>query len=121
MTGDSWNQVWSASEISPDENKYTRIICPILLTSSVIALLFSVPGQIIDPWRWGGWVSREVASGLVVGGQPSAKLDESRRLYVNRLQIFTYQVAVPNYALIFDAAISGNVAIFAWEYVGTIE
>lgn len=116
----TWQQVWGISTIPPDQNKYTRITCPVLLSSPVIALLFSYPGSIIDPWRWAGWVSIEVTTGLVIGGQPSARLNESRKLYVNRLQVFTYPQIVSDYSLIFDSAISGNVSLFAWEYTGEI-
>ncbi len=90
----SWNQVWTLLEIPPDENKYTRVVCPILLSSRAIAVMFSIPGATLDYWRWGGYISREVQSGLIVGGSVDAKIDSSRKVYVNRLQILTFETVV---------------------------
>lgn len=117
----SWNQVWGLDLIPPDNNKYTRVTCPVLLSAPAVAIMFSLPGAIIDPWRWGGYLSREVNSGLIVGGSNDAKLDNSFKVYVNRLQIITYPQIVNNYTLIFDANYSGDVSLFAWEYTGTID
>lgn len=115
----SWNQVWGLNLIPPDQNRYTRVVCPVLLSSPAIAVMFSVPGTIIDPWRWGGYISREVQSGLIVGGSTDAKIDSSKKIYVNKLQILIFE-PVANYSLIFDAAFSGDVQLFAWEYIGSI-
>ncbi len=119
FTAKNWSQVWGVSLIPPDQNRYTRIICPILLSSPVIAVLFSIPSFSHDAWRWGGYVSREITLGLTLDVS-TARLDESRKLYVNRLQVFTYTAIVENYSLVFDAAISGNVQLSVWEYTGLI-
>lgn len=116
---DSWNQIWSLSSITPDENRYTRVVCPVLLSTTAIAVMFSIPGAVVDPWRWGGYISREVQSGLIVGGSTDAKIDSSRKIYVNRLQILIFE-PVADYSLVFDAAFSGNVNLFVWEYTGII-
>ncbi len=115
----SWNQVWSLPQIPPDENRYTRVVCPILLSAPAVAVMFSIPGAVADPWRWGGYISREVQSGLIIGGSPNAKIDSSKKIYVNKLQILTFP-PVADYSLVFDAAFSGDVGLFAWEYTGTI-
>jgi hypothetical protein len=113
----SWSQVWTLLDIPPDQNRYTRVVCPIILSSRAIAVMFSIPGTVFDPWRWAGYISREVQSGLIIGGASDAKIDSSRKIYVNKLQILIFE-PVADYSLVFDAAFSGNVQLFAWEYTG---
>ena len=115
----SWNQVWNLSSIPPDENRYTRVVCPILLSTTAVAIMFSISGAVVDSWRWGGFISREVQSGLIVGGSMDAKVGSSKRIYVNKLQILIFE-PVADYSLVFDAAFSGDVSLFVWEYTGEI-
>ncbi|MEG4323692.1 MULTISPECIES: hypothetical protein [unclassified Microcoleus] len=115
----SWNQVWGLSAIPPDDNRYTRVVCPVLLSTTAVAVMFSIPGAVVDPWRWGGYISREVQSGLIVGGSTNAKIGFSQRIYVNRLQILIFEF-VADYSLVFDSAFSGDVNLSAWEYTGAI-
>ncbi|MEO8891646.1 MAG: hypothetical protein ABI417_08950 [Coleofasciculaceae cyanobacterium] len=115
----NWSQVWQQNGIPVSIERYSQITCPILLSSPVIALMFSVPLS-LEAWKFGGYINREIATNLTVGGQSDARLESSRRLYVNRLQVITYSVKT-TYSLIINAAIQGsNCSLSAWEYTGLI-
>ena len=120
FNANSWSQVWAITQIllPTDSSKYARVVCPILLSATAIAIQYNVPQIKTNSWTRGGYLSREVNSGLTVGGQYTAKLDESKILYVNRLQIFTYSNIIANYSLAFDSIYTGEVSLFVWEYIG---
>lgn len=112
----AWTQVWNISPASKD-----KIQCPVLLNSKILAVLITSPTIKENEWYRAAFIQREVRSGLIVGGSNDARLDASRRLYLNRLQIFTYNVDI-EYALTASCQIYGNgVNLFAWEYTGLIE
>lgn len=118
----NWQQVWSLNGIplSDPGKRYTRVTCPILLSSPVIALMFSIPFSVDDRLQFGGWVNRYIQTGLIVGGQPDARLEGARKLWANKLQIITFSIKT-SYSLTFDAAITGDACnLFAWEYTGLI-
>jgi hypothetical protein len=120
FNANSWNQVWAITQIllPTDSSKYARVKCPVLLSASAIAVQFNVPGIKVDSWTRGGYLNREVNSGLIAGGQYIAKLNQSNILHTNRLCIFTYPDIVADYSLVFDSLFAGEVSLFAWEYVG---
>ena len=122
FNANSWNQVWAITQIllPTNSNKYVRVVCPILMSASAIAIQCNVPQIKNNSWTRGGYLSREVNSGLTAGGQYNAKLDDSKILYVNKLQIFTFPSVVNNYSLVFDSIFAGEVSLFAWEYTGEI-
>lgn len=113
---DNWAQVWNTSLALGD-----TATCPILLSSPCIALLMSAPlVNNVSEWYLGAYIQREVFSGLTVGGSPDARLDGSRKLYLNRLQVFTYPT-ICEYSLKANCrAYGGGVQLFAYEYTGEI-
>ncbi|MGL5927110.1 hypothetical protein [Chroococcidiopsis sp.] len=110
-----WQQVWEETPTTKN-----RLQCPLLLKSPVIALLISSPTVRLNDWSLGAYVQREVFTGLVVGGLPDARLDGSKKLYLNKLQVFTYSVKC-EYSLVASCFVYGSgVRLFAWEYTGVI-
>jgi len=110
-----WQPVWDVN-INAINEKFT---CPLLLNSPIIALMLTAPIFQVN-WRQGAYIQREVFSGLVVGGNVDARLDSARKLYVNRLQIFTYNFLC-NYTLTATCFVKGaGVRLNAWEYTGAI-
>lgn len=120
FNANSWNQVWAITQIllPTDSRKYACVKCPVLLSATAIAVQFNVPEIKTDLWTRGGYLSREINSGLIAGGQSTAKINQSNILYVNKLYIFTYPDIVANYSLVFDSIFAGEVSLFAWEYTG---
>lgn len=113
----NWDQVWSTSVDSTSEN---NLVCPQLLTAGVIALILVVPVFTTD-YRFAAYVQRDVFSGLIVGGSPDARLDSSRKLFANKLQIYTYSISC-TYALNVRCFARGaGVTLNAWEYTGPID
>lgn len=111
----SWTQVWS---VSPEST--AKIQCPILLSSKILALLITSSLARENEWYRAAFIQREVRTGLTVGGQNDARLDSSRRLYLNRLQVFTYNIEV-EYTLTANCFIYGSgINLFAWEYTDPI-
>lgn len=110
----SWLQVWSTPV--PAVTGVRRLVCPQILNTNAVALLLSAP-SLPTNYRWirGAFINREVRSGLVVAGQ-DALLDYSRRLYINQLQIFSYDSKV-EFSLIANCTAKGEgLNLFAWEY-----
>lgn len=112
----NWQQVWNTPVTTGTGVR--RLICPQILNTNAIALLLSAPSLPAD-YRWvrGAYINREVRSGLVIAGQ-DALLDYSRRLYLNQLQIFTYE-SKSEFILIANCTAKGEgLNLFAWEYIG---
>lgn len=116
QTGEQyWNQVWFVPSILSKE----RLICPILLSGSLIALTLNI--AIETGWRLGAYVEREINTGLIVGGLQDAQLNSARKLYVNRLQVFSFNDIQTDYSLVVNPLVYGNgVSLSVWEYTGII-
>jgi hypothetical protein len=85
-----------------------------------LAVIITSPTLRENEWYLAAFIQREIFTGLSVGGQPDARIDSSRKLYLNRLQVFTYNVEV-EYSLSANCFIYGNgINLFAWEYTGII-
>jgi|AGSF01.1.fsa_nt_gi hypothetical protein len=112
----NWEQVWSTAVSATSEQHLT---CPQLLTSSVIALMLVVP-IFTTEYRFAAYVQRDVFSGLIVGGIPDARLDSSRKLFANKLQIYSYNVAC-TYALNVRCFVHGSgVTLNVWQHTGIV-
>lgn len=112
-----WQQVYFAN--LQDRNK---LVVPVLLDSLIIALMLSAP-IFTDPDKWGlgAYVQREIFTGLTVGGNSDARLNGAKKLYVNRLQVFTFNDVKTDYSLIVSPFVYGaNVNLSVWEYIGEI-
>lgn len=110
----NWNQVW----IQPIGTTKETFTCPILLSSPIIAVAVNSTDVFASQFKGGVWIRREVASGLTVGGNADAKLDRSRKVYCNHLQIITFEVNC-TYTLIANN-LTYNANMFVWEYTGAI-
>jgi hypothetical protein len=112
----NWQQIWSTSV--PSITGIRRLVCPQLLRTQAIALLLSAP-QISEDYRWirAAFINREIRSGLILEGR-DATLDRSRILYLNQLQIITYD-NLCEFSLIANCVAKGaGLNLFAWEYTG---
>lgn len=114
----NWQQVWNTPV--PAATGVRRLICPQILNTNAIALLLSASTLPADYRRVrGAYINREVKSGLVIAGQ-DALLNFSQRLYLNQLQIFTYEFR-SEFILIANCTAKGEgLNLFAWEYTGPI-
>lgn len=117
-----WVQVLNQISIAFVPNqKYIRIECPILLTSPIVAVLFSSVVLNNNSWQFVGNVSNEIRTGIVVGGGTDARFSKPQPLYANHLQLFYFPLLASAYTLVADVNRFGNqVNIFAWEYTGEI-
>ena len=115
----TWNQIWAIDYISLPNNssKYAKIVCPIILSSTIIAILIEVP-EIKSYWTRAGYLSREINTGLFLGGDFTAKLNKSEIVYLNKAQVFTFHPKVTEYSLVFDSIYAQNIMLRAWEYIG---
>lgn len=116
FNANSWTSVWELSYIEPDENRYTRCVCPLLLDTSAIAILLKTPKTNFDTSQVAGYVSREVKTGLTISNNPDARIDNWYKVYVNKIYIITFNSIVAEYSLVFDAVLSGYVELLAWAY-----
>lgn len=71
-----------------------------------------------EEWRLGAYIQREIRSGLTIGGNQDARLDGSRKLYINRLQIFTYSTECDYSLIAYNKTY--NATLFAYQYTGII-
>ena len=111
----TWEPVWDVNINAIDE----RLVCPLILNAPIIALMLTAPVYQTN-WKFGAYIQREVFSGLTVGGTSDARLDSARKLYVNRLQIYTYNFSCA-YILTANCFVGGtNTRISVWEYTGII-
>lgn len=112
----NWQQVWNTGV--PSAVGVRRLVCPVLLRSQAIALLLSAPAISSDyKWIRAAFINREIRSGLILKGR-DAILDRSRILYLNQLQIFTYD-NICEFSLIANCVAKGDgLNLFAWEYIG---
>ena len=116
----NWQQIWFVPQIPVvSHDKFTRIVCPVVVETPIIAISFNL-ATILSPWQFCGYLSREMASGLIVGGgQSNSRLGTSLKIFGNKLQVFTFRETV-SYSLVFDSIIKGQGSISAWEYTGVI-
>ncbi|MEG4855699.1 hypothetical protein QUB10_33170 [Microcoleus sp. B5-D4] len=116
-TEDSWQQVYFIGNFA----ETSRLVCPVLLNSPVVALIMSAPIFLdANKWRLGAYIQREVFTGLTVGGSSDARLNSARKLYVNRLQVFTFSEQI-TYSLVINPFIWGEgTTVTVWEYTGEV-
>lgn len=118
-----WQQVLSSVGVPVDStSRFTRVSSLTLLESSVVVVLLSATGIIADNWRFVGYVSSEIRTGLTVGGNPDCRFARPQKLYANQLQLFLLPAISDSYTLTIDINCVGDgVNLFAWEYTGLIE
>jgi hypothetical protein len=113
-------QVWGLNSIPAQApNKYSRLVCPVLLTSPAIIILVS-SAYFTTTWAKCGYLSGEIRSGLTVGSGPDCRIGNRRIIYGNRLQLVTFPDRASTYSLIFDAMLTGEIQLFVWEYIGEV-
>lgn len=109
----NWRQVWNSSVGAGGGIK--KLTCPEILNTNAVAILVSAPTIDSSRWYLAAYINREVRSGLVVAGT-DANLDYSRRVYLNKLQILTYEIKT-EFTLVANCVTKGEgVNIFAWAY-----
>ncbi|MEG4583438.1 hypothetical protein QUA71_28100 [Microcoleus sp. MON1_C5] len=111
-----WVEIWQTSP-----NSKSEIVCPLLLQSPVIAVLITAMTSSDREWILAAYLQRKIFTGLTtIDGKPDAKLNFSKKLWLNKLQLFTYSVKC-EYELSANCFIYGNgINLTVWEYTGEI-
>lgn len=97
-----------------------EIEVPILLTSQVIAV-FCQSSQASPRWKLGGLMNLKVQTGILTGGEFDTYPFEKKRIWLNRITLFTLPVLTPDYSLSFDIPYwLRQISISVYEYTGPI-
>jgi hypothetical protein len=119
----NWQPIWLFQLPNRPRRKVKdRLICPILLTSPVLAIYFSHEDAFNREWNIAGYVNQQIQTGLTIGGSPVGLTSGGTKIFLNQLQIIIFPVE-SEYALRIDieAWINGASDIRVWEYKGIIE
>jgi hypothetical protein len=97
-----------------------EIEVPILLYSQVIAV-FCQSSQAPPRWRLGGLMNLKIATGILTGSAVDTYPFEKKRIWLNRITLFTLPVLTPEYALSFDIPYwLRQIQISVYQYTGPI-
>lgn len=111
-----WTKVWQTTPNLKDE-----ISCPQLLGSPVSAILITAITFSEKEWILAAYLQQKIFTGLAtIDGKPDAKLNFSKKVWLNKLQVFTYSVKC-EYELSVNCFVYGSgVELEVWEYTGEI-
>ena len=98
-----------------------EVSCPLICHSPVLGVYCEAPNR-RPSWTFGGGLRQKIRTGLTVGGGLNVDTDTYRRIYVDRLQIVTFNnIQVADYELSFKPPFwHDRVKLTVFEYVGEI-
>ncbi|GEM_PF-869897 len=104
----NWQPLYStsvqAAYIGDSTTRHYRLFpvsVPFLIESRILAVCpDSTTAK--DWWITAGWISRRIATGLVVGGNPNVRASETQRLIFREINLIVYPDFTADYELILD-------------------
>jgi hypothetical protein len=101
----NWSLLWNYSANAtpvPDLPGYTveipPITAPFLLENHIIAL--SAKSSTAKPsWKLGGRIAKKISTGITLGGTPDVTISDSRKLWLNQINLFSFTPYTATYAL----------------------
>lgn len=121
----NWQSIWSYSAAAlsvPDKPGFTYpiepIIVPFLLENHIIAIAAS--SQTAKPtWRLAGSIAKKISTGIVVGGTPDVTISDSRRMFLNQINLFRFTPYTATYALeLTPVYYLTQIDLSLWVYTG---
>lgn len=77
------------------------VTVPILFETHVLAVYIdSTTAK--DRWITGGWASRRIQTGILIGGNPDVRATETQRLIFREINLILYPNITANYSLVLD-------------------
>jgi hypothetical protein len=121
----NWSLLWNYSAAAtpvPNQPGYTLeippITAPFLLENHIIALSAKSPTA-KPSWRVAGRVAKKISTGLTLGGTPDVTISDSRRLFLNQINLFSFTSYTATYALeIIPAYYLTQIDLTLWIYNG---
>jgi hypothetical protein len=120
----NWSLLWnySAAAPVPDLPGYTLEIAPItapfLLENHIIAISAQSPTA-KPSWKVAGKIAKKISTGITIGGFPDTTISDSRRLYLNQINLFSFTPYTATYALeITPAYYITRIELALWIYNG---
>lgn len=116
----NWVEVWQLP-IPPSQNQYKDIVlCPIILTSPLIAVNFiSIEAEKFD-WKVAGYVNQQIQTAIPITNS-RAVTQGGCKVFFNKLQIISFLIQ-SEYLLEFsiNSWVRQGGSLQVWEYVGEI-
>jgi hypothetical protein len=121
----NWSLLWNYSAAAapvPDRPGYTLeippIVAPFLLENHIIAV--SAQSSTAKPsWKVAGRIAKKISTGITIGGAPDVTISDSRRLFLNQINLFSFTPYTATYALeIIPAYYITRLELALWIYTG---
>jgi hypothetical protein len=125
QNGANWAPLWTYSvtaEPVPDRPGYTLeippITAPFLLENHIIAI--SAKSSTAKPsWKFGGRIAKKISTGITLGGTPDVTISDSRKLWLNQINLFSFTRYTDTYSLeIIPAYYLTQIDLAVWIYIG---
>jgi hypothetical protein len=122
----NWSQVFSSTVAAYQigNGKYApipKIVIPTQLESPILAVYISCnPNK--PTWKFAGWLSQSVFTGLTIGGVTDAENVQRRKIWLNKITLVRLEKLANSYSIDFEVPKwFESVSIQVWEYTGTVE
>jgi len=121
----NWSLLWNHSAVAapvPDKPGYTLeippIVAPFLLENHIIAIAVQSPTA-KPSWKFAGKIAKKISTGITIGGSPDTTISDSRRLFLNTINLFSFIPYTATYALeITPAYYLDRIELALWIYNG---
>ncbi|MDJ0553517.1 MAG: hypothetical protein QNJ68_03575 [Microcoleaceae cyanobacterium MO_207.B10] len=124
----NWENVYTTSVAAdpsphPANSHYAipRIEVPVIFDKHILAVLPS-SSTAKDWWISGGWIEQVIFTGIVVGGNPDVSTGDSKRLFLNKINLIVFPQYTTTYQLNIDIPYwFKDYQVTIWEYIGVHE
>ncbi len=124
----NWESVYNISVVAdpsshPSNSHYAipTIEVPVTFERRIIAVL-PTSTTAKDWWISGGWVEQKIFTGIVVGGNPDVSANDSKRIFLNKINLIVFPKYTSTYQLNIDVPYwFKDYQVTIWEYVGVDE
>lgn len=121
-SANNWIERWNLQIPNrPKRLVKDTLVCPILLTSPVVAVMFNSLVASGREWAVAGYLNQQIQTGITIGQSASALTSRGQKLFFNQLQVFVFPIS-SEYAcrLTIDSWVTGAADFTLWEYTGEI-
>lgn len=123
----NWNLIWNQSIVAVSAQYYPdryypipKVTVPILLENHIISVLVTSTTA-KETWYYAGILSQKIRTGITVGGNTDVEVQQTRKLYLGKLNLLILPRLATNYSISFDVpSWFEQVEYFVWEYTGTV-